>query len=406
MLLVKPDDLGSRAHADGQGLRVALIGGFGTGNFGNDASLETALGLFRTHLPGASIFSICYDPQLVSSRFGLPTLKLSHRPSGWAKLLDDVLLRIPSGLTNWVRALWSIGRADVLVFPGTGIFDDYRTGPLGFPSQVFRWCVAARMRGVRVMFISVGAGPIINPLSRFFLKTAAQMARQRSYRDLGSRQFMQDLGVDESKSAVLPDIVFAMPVAEEPLPAPKTSLTVGIGVMSYRGWRIDEDLGADYLDKLARFVRYLEAKGHRVRLLVAEPSDRRALTKLEQKLGDGVDRGGGARMETLRDVMDQIRGTDIVVGSRFHVLIAALKLGRPTISLSYGPKHDLLLAEAGLGEFCQSADYFDLDLLVRHLETIAADLPRYSSVVRERVGAMATRWSEAEPGVFAEIAGR
>src|SRR5262249_8814691 len=160
--------------------------------------------------------------------------------------------------TNWVRALWSVGRADVLVFPGTGIFDDYRTGPLGFPSQVFRWSVAARMRGVPVMFISVGAGPIINPLSRFFLKTAAQMARRRSYRDLGSREFMQGLGVDESNSAVLPDIVFAMPVAEDPPPPPKTSLTVGIGVMSYRGWRIDEDLGADYLDKLAQLVRYLE----------------------------------------------------------------------------------------------------------------------------------------------------
>lgn len=407
MLRIKPDELRAGARLEGRPLRVALIGGFGTGNFGNDASLDTALGLFRTHLPDASLFSICYDPEFVGEKFGLPTEKLSHRPSGWMKLVDAVLLRIPSGLANWGRALWTIGRADVLVFPGTGIFDDYRTGPLGFPSQVFRWSVAARLRGVRVIFISVGAGPIINPVSRFFLKTAAQMAQHRSYRDLGSRQFMQGLGVDEAKSPILPDIVFAMPVAiDAPPTAPKTALTVGIGVMSYRGWRINEGIGADYLDKLARLVRYLESKGHRARFLVAEPSDIRALAKLEQMLGDGVDRGASARMETLRDVMDQIRGTDIVVGSRFHVLIAALKLGRPAISLSYGPKHDLLLEDAGLAEFCQNADYFDFDLLVRHLETIARDLPRYSATVRERLAAMMTRWSKAEPQIFAEIAGR
>lgn len=406
MLHIKAAEVRPVGERAGHGLRVALIGGFGTGNFGNDASLDTALTLFRTHLPGASLFSICYDPDLVRARFGLPTVKLSHRPRGLANLLDHLPLRIPSAVVNWTRAIWSIGRADVLVFPGTGIFDDYRTGPLGFPAQVFRWCVVARLRGVRVIFLSVGAGPILNPLSRFFLRTAAQTATRRSYRDAGSKAFMESIGVDESKSSVLPDIVFAMPVQQDAPPAaPKGRLTVAIGVMSYRGWRIDEALGADYLDKLARFVRYLEGKGHSVRFLIAEPSDARALAALERKLGDGVDRGGAQQMETLRDVMEQIRGADIVVGSRFHVLIAALKLGRPAISLSYGPKHDLLLAEAGIGQFCQPADFFDFDLLVRHLEEIAADLPGYSATVRARVAAMAGRWSDAEPRIFSEIAG-
>lgn len=406
MLHIKADDMRPVAGRADRSLRVALIGGFGTGNFGNDASLDTALALFQARMPDADLVSICYDPELVRSRFGLPTIKLSHRPRGLANLLDHLLLRIPSAATNWVRAIWSIGRADVMVFPGTGIFDDYRTGPLGFPAQVFRWCVAARLRGVRVIFLSVGAGPIVNPLSRFFLKTAAQVAAHRSYRDGGSKAFMQSIGVDESKSPVLPDIVFAMPVDQDAPPAaPKGQLTVAIGVMSYRGWRIDEAVGADYLDKLARLVRHLEGKGHRVRFLIAEPSDARALAELERKLGDGVDRGGSARMETLRDVMEQIRGADVVVGSRFHVLIAALKLGRPAISLSYGPKHDLLLAEAGIGEFCQPADFFDLDLLIRHLEEVAADLPRYSATVRERVATMVRQWTEAEPRLFSEIAG-
>lgn len=382
-------------------LRIVLTGGFGTGNFGNDASLETALELLRRRYPDAELTSICYDDKLVAERFGLPTIKLAHRPSGALRILDSILLRIPSSLANWGLSLLIAGRFDVMLFPGTGIFDDYRTGPLGFPAQVFRWSVAARLRGVRLIFLSVGAGPIINPLSRFFLKSAAQLAHHRSYRDVGSKEFMQSIGVDERGSPVLPDIVFALPVASPTERKRDAPLTIGLGVMMYRGWRIDEAIGADYLEKLARFVRYAEGKGYRTRLLVAEPSDMRALAKLQAMLGDNVDRG--APMSNLRDVMAEIAHCDIVIGSRFHVLIAGLKLGRPCVSLSYGPKHDLLLAEAGIPDFCQHADYFDFDLLVQHVETIAADLPRYNASVRARVDGMKARFAAAEEQIFDEI---
>lgn len=173
--------------------------------------------------------------------------------------------------------------------------------------------------------------------------------------------------------------------------------------MSYRGWRIDEALGEDYLQKLARFVRWAEGRQHQVRLLVAEPSDKRALAKLNALLGDDVDRGGGD-MTTLDDVMNVIRDCDIVIGSRFHILVAGLKLGRPCISLSYGPKHDLLMAEAGIGEFCQHADFFDFDLLTRHVDTIAANPGHYSAIVAQRVAAMKVRVREIEGQVCAAIA--
>lgn len=382
-------------------LRIALTGGFGNGNFGNDSSIKSALLALRTRFPDAVIESICDDPEVVSSRFGIRATKIAVRPTGPLRHLDTLLLRIPSGVFNWVRAFWIARRFDVMLWPGTGVFDDYRTGPLGFPAQVFRWSVAARAMGVKLIFLGVGAGPIINPLSRFFLKTAARCAVYRSYRDNGSKAFMQSIGVDEANSPVLPDIVFGKPVADPPPVRSTPPLTIGLGVMSYRGWRIDEALGADYREKLARFVGWAEGQGHRVRFLVAEPSDKRALVKLKDLLADGVDRGGD--MDVLADVMNEIRGCDLVIASRFHVLIAGLKLNRPCISLSYGPKHDLLMTEAGIGEFCQHADYFDFDLLVRHVETIAADPARLSAIVAERVVAMKKRVFEVQEEAFAAI---
>ena len=379
-------------------LRIALTGGFGNGNFGNDASIKSALLALRARFPDAMIESICDDPAVVGSRFDIRATKIAIRPTGPLRHLDTLLLRIPSGAFNWARAFWIARRFDVMLWPGTGVFDDYRTGPMGFPAQVFRWSVIARLTGVKLIFLGVGAGPIINPISRFFLKTAARCADHRSYRDHGSKEFMQSIGVDESMSPVMPDIVFGKPVADPPPVGSVPPLTIGLGVMSYRGWRIDEALGADYREKLARFVRWAEGRGYRVRLLVAEPSDKRALAKLEDMLGDGLVRG--SKMDVLGDVMSEIRSCDIVVASRFHVLIAGLKLNRPCVSLSYGPKHDLLMAEVGLGDFCQHADYFDFDLLVRHVETIAADLTGLSAIVAERVAAMKARVIEVQEEMF------
>lgn len=385
-------------------LRIMLAGGFGNGNFGNDASLQTALLVLRAAFPEAALEVLCDEPAIIAARLGLPGMKLALRPSGVLKLLDNLLLRIPSGLFNWLRAFWIARRFDVMLWPGTGVFDDYRTGPMGFPAQVFRWSVVARLMGKKLIFYGVGAGPIVNPLSRFFLKTAARCAHHRSYRDSGSKAFMASIGVDETRSPVMPDIVIGQQVDEPPPVRSAPPLTICLGVMSYRGWRIDEALGDDYREKLARFVRWAEAREYRVRFLVAEPSDARALTKLKTLLGDDVDRGGGD-MVVLDDVMNSIRECDIVIGSRFHVLVAGLKLNRPCVSLSYGPKHDLLMSEAGLGEFCQPADYFDFDLLTRHVETIAANPAHYSAIVAQRVSAMRARVTEVQAQALAVIAG-
>lgn len=360
-------------------LRVALIGGYGGGNFGNDASLEAALGLLGKVAPDAECECICSDPARVTAQFGISAHRLAYRPSGFLRLLDTLLLRLPSGLFNWIRAFWLVGRFDVLVWAGTGVFDDYRTGPLGFPAQVFRWSVAARLRRTKLIFLSVGAGPIINPLSRFFLKAAAICADHRSYRDEDSRRFMQSMGVEEQASPVFPDIAFALspPVAVRA----SATLTVGVGVMAYRGWRRSAAIEADYSAKLLSLIGELRLRGLSVRYLVAEDSDARALVDLKQRLPASQGAGDEESMSDLHDVMRVISACDIVVGSRYHVLVAGLKLRRPCVSLGYGPKHQALLESAGIGQFSQAADDFDLPLLIAQIEAIVADLEHYKRTV-------------------------
>jgi polysaccharide pyruvyl transferase WcaK-like protein len=328
------------------------------------------------------------------------------RPKGLLKWADTLLLRLPSILTNWVHCLSLLRRFDVIIFPGTGIFDDYRTGPHDWPSRLLRWCIAARLSGVRIVFLSVGAGPIRNPVSRWLMKRAAQLAHHRSYRDAGARDFMQGIGVDESKSPVLPDLAFLF----TPPPAPDrpsgSSMTVGLGVMNYRGWDAHSSEAAyrDYIDKHARFIELLESRDCRVRLLIGQQSDMRSVRDLERRLGRTFMDERGPGMQSFHDVEREVAQTDIVVAARYHVLIAALNVGRPCVALSYAPKNDELLARAGLEGFTQDIDDIDVDQLARQVEQLAADRDRYSAIVRERVAGFRRQLKEAI--VLSEILGR
>ena len=114
------------------------------------------------------------------------------------------------------------------------------------------------------------------------MKSAARMAEYRSYRDEISRDFMKSIGLDVGNDPVYPDVAFELPepaFLREPS-AEGEPITVGVGVMSYNGWRGDkagdEAVYQAYLGKLQQFVRWLLVAGHRVRVLTGDASDQRA----------------------------------------------------------------------------------------------------------------------------------
>jgi len=69
-------------------------------------------------------------------------------------------------------------------------------------------------------------------------------------------------------------------------------------------------------------------------------------------------------VNSLDDLMRQMATVDTVVATRYHNVLCALKLAKPTLSIGYALKNDVLMAEMGLGEFCQHADSFDVDRLI------------------------------------------
>jgi len=89
-------------------------------------------------------------------------------------------------------------------------------------------------------------------------------------------------------------------------------------------------------------------------------------------------------MESFADLQAAMAPASIVVATRFHIVMCALKLGKPVVSLGYGPKNTSLMAAMGLQDYCQHANDIDVDLLKQQSTQIEASWDRLLPAVAER----------------------
>jgi polysaccharide pyruvyl transferase WcaK-like protein len=372
--------------------RIGLFGVFGCGNSGNDGSLEAMLTFLQGLRPDANLTCICPAPDRVREDYRVSTVLDRPSSTDFNGFVRFLMRRLH--LLGWIYTIRQVRKLDLLIIPGTGILDDYRIGPWGIPYVLFRWCLSAKLSGTEVWFVSIGAGPIHHPLSRWLMKRAAAVAQYRSYRDTVSKEFMMSVGFDAQRDPVYPDLAFSLPAPQflTPRRADGEALTVALGVMSYAGWRHDHDRGVDifsgYLQKITRFLTWLLDRGHNVRILTGETSDQDAVEELMRAVAaEGriipPERLVAESILSLHDVMEQIVLTDIVVATRFHNVVCALKLGRPTISIGYADKNDALLADMGLGDFNQHIESLDVDLLIKQFITLADKREEHQERIRE-----------------------
>ncbi len=358
-------------------MKIGLLGQFGSGNTGNDGSLEAMLDFLRATNRDAELVCVCSNPAAVQEKYKINAISIGgvSLEGDWANRINRLLADFPRRLNSLYSVLSGMRGVNLLIIPGTGILDDFQENAFGWPFVVFRWCLAARLRNARIAFVSIGAGPIENSLSRWFLKSAAQMAQYRSYRDDFSLQYMKGIGLNVTPDLRYPDIAFRLPVPSAVPGRDTTRTTVGVGIMDYHGWKKANAENAEgqtiyrnYIAKLSSYICWLIGEGYNARLLTGDLRDERAVKDVLANVSashpdipsDRIAVGHGA---SLHELMDEIVQTDMVVVSRYHNVVCALKLGRPTISLSYNQKNDYLLAQFEQAHYCQHIETFDIEKL-------------------------------------------
>lgn len=404
--------------------RIAFWGNFGTRNLGNECTLAAAVQATRARLPAAELLCICTGPDDVRERHGLaafPILDASRRAAPGRGRLG----RLAAELGAWGEALGRMRGVDTLVMTGTGMLSDEGESVLGFTYDVFRWVLAARLRGARVAFASVGVEELARPVTRALVRAALRLAEVRSYRDAQSRERLVRAGADAASDVVAPDLAFALPEVSLPRArAAESAGTVAVGVypVRHRGARGGEDarLYRDYLERLRELVRGLEARGRRVRLVVGDNAwDEAVLSDLLE--GDLAALSAHPPARSFQEVLAQLAGAELVVASRFHNMLLALLLGRPVVSLSYEAKNDALMADFGLSDFCQPVESFDVGWALDRVEQLGRERDARSAqilaeVTRKRaaleaqlgriLGAPAPEIPRSAAAVAGDLAGR
>jgi polysaccharide pyruvyl transferase WcaK-like protein len=350
--------------------RVGLFGLLGSGNIGNDASVEAIMRYLRTEYPDATIDAMCKGWKRMRDRYGIVTTPLQwqqkHLRPGLSGQALTALGKVIDGFrtAGWVRG------HDVVIIPGMGILDPtLPLSPWSTPYAVYLLAAAGRLFGAKVALVAVGADKASAKTTQSLYNRTARLAAYVSFRDESSRETLQGEGVDVSAFSVHPDLVWTIPVTREQPEDPKL---VAVGVMAYYGGQSDRgrtaEVYASYTESVAEFTRWLLDSGHDVRLFYGDEVDKPALEKIlaevrSSRPGLAPERLTPYYPTTYEEVTGLLGPVAAVVATRLHNLLFALKLGKPTIALSYARKIDSMMADLGLGEYCLPVGSIDTEAL-------------------------------------------
>ena len=397
--------------------KIGLYGPWGYGNLGCAATIEAAIQNIRTYRPSAELVCFSLNPADTVERHGLPTYPIgtggwyeepghgeipSTRLAAWLMSRRSPVLRRAGRLVRRLRLeLRTIPRTygrlkplDLLIVTGGGQLLDFWGSSSTHPFWLLKYAVLSKLTRTKLIFLSVGAGPLEGKLSRLFCKAALRLSSYRSYRDEASRSFVQaklNVGKDDP---VYPDLAYSLR-AEVRSKVESQQSVVGLGVMAYcdpRHWpEKDSSVYRGYLEKLASFADWLMDKNYVISLLVGESiADRRAVKDFIAILQsrDGWSHRAALIKEepilTVTELLQQIAQTNWIVASRLHNVLLATFLQRPVIALSYQPKVDALMEESGQGRYCLPIERFDLQTLKARF----ADLQEHAGEISRHFAGM------------------
>jgi polysaccharide pyruvyl transferase WcaK-like protein len=209
---------------------------------------------------------------------------------------------------------------------------------------------------------------------------------------------------------VFSDLAFSLPTPGKDRHAGGDWSTIGVGIMAYAGSNDDRHRAADvyraYVEGIKGIVCRLVDDARKVRLFIGDADGSDDATALEvlaavRELRPDLDDTWviAERVTTFGEIMESMEPLGAIIATRFHNLIAALKLAKPTIAISYSDKHRALMTDAGLADFSHSIESFDPSVVVGQLH----DMERRAEALRLSLCSRNSEWAEHAERQFDDL---
>jgi polysaccharide pyruvyl transferase WcaK-like protein len=411
--------------------KIGLLQHVGGGNLGDDATLAAVAANIRRRWPNVEIVAFSMNPHDTEKRHGIMShpirrkgWSIGYKPAGTEATLTETvkaltrkygaifyllkaanaLVRLPSEVLRELSFLASSRRniksVDLLIISGGGGLTE-KDGPWGFPYTIFKWVVLARSAGVRCMFLNLGAGPLTQPLSKFFVTRALLAADYVSFRDNKSRALVYGIGF-RRKSRVFPDSVYGLEVAT-------TKTQIGFAPMPYpdrgpRGYRAEKDqiFYDEFIRKLAMFASWLVGQSYALTIFGTDIGvDPRAIEDLQMALrsNHGITASQYSVNQPADDLLATMSGVDYVVTCRFHGVVFAHLLNKPVLAIAHHQKVVDLMTDLELSSYCVDIRDFDLKLLTERFASMVIN----ADEIKSRMAASLTRNKQRLTSQFDEL---
>ena len=293
----------------------------------------------------------------------------------------------PVGVRTFIGCLSAIRKTEVFVVGGGGLFQDYGRFR-EIPVVHFLVILLFRIAGCRIMWYSVGVGPLETWLGRLFTRLAANISHVVTVRDTGSRDLLVRIGVNKSDVHVTADPVVALSVPASDVTLASRRPQLGISVFPFYSVVEGNDVKSDELFTIyTHFVDHVLAAGYSVRLLPFHnaqdlPFCQRIATEVR-----GFSRSDYVDIEVVgcglscEEIMARYRELDYVIGMRFHSIVFGILASFPCGAVVYHPKVRSIMLDAHLDAYSVELG----DLSVAGLEHILVCLNNDKPLVKERM---------------------
>ena len=421
-----------------EGKQIGLLHHAGGGNLGDDATLDAVMCNIRSRWPDATICGFTMNPEDTQRRHGIPAYPIRQRTWSFgqpvrntrptlkdrvkaavlkipvfSRLLKTVyaaVVKIPGTVFGEIKFLASsfgiIRSCDLLIVCGGGQLVEssggpwtFLGGPWNFPYTIFKWIVLARVARVRSIVLNVGAGPLVRPLSKSFVRGALSLADYASFRDEQSRTLAQHTGFNGA-AYVFPDSVYSHDLAA--LGAlemgKRNGPNVGLAPMAYGdprlSWKHHGDFYDRFIQEFALFGCHLIENQYSITLFCSDigvdpptvEDVRRILTTDRGTPGIESNRSvRRAEQWTLEELIRNMSSMDYVIACRYHAVIFAHMLNIPVLAISHHAKVWALMSELGLSKYCVDINGCDANVLAETFKSVVRDREQIKERMAEKL---------------------